>query len=340
MRSRYLIPLAIAALLADATAQDDSRRRGRFNRRNRAPAELHHGEFTETTFRSKSLDQDMRYGIYVPNSYEQDGDERYPVVIWLHGMRNDYRRFHTGGGTGILDRLIGEEKLPPLILVTADAGNSFYINGVSSGKFEDLITVDLIQEVESKYRIAKDRHMRAIMGISMGGMGALKIALRKPELFGTVAAHSSAVLPVDPDDLPRQYQQMLWGRYGDQIFGNPLDARKWREENPMYLAGKASAESLKGLRIYFDVGSADRYQFQGTNAALHELMEEREIPHTWVLIDGGGHAWSSGFPMAALERSLLFVGETINGREGNRERENRDGNGMTGTHSRGKRARN
>ena len=61
-------------------------------------------------------------------------------------------------------------------------------------------------------------------------------------------------------------------------------------------------------------------------------MEEREIPHTWVLIEGGGHAWSSGFPMEALERSLLFVGEGFKAdlnRE--RERESGDGKGGNGT---------
>ncbi len=317
MRHKYLMPLALSLLLADVTTQDFGRRRG--NRMNRAPVELEHGEFQRTSFHSKSLDREMNYGLYLPDRYDEDGDEKYPLVIWLHGMRNDYTRFHTAGGTAVVDRLIGAGKLPALILVTADAGNSFYINGVSSGNYEDLITVDLIEEVQAVYRVAETRDMRAIMGISMGGMGALKIALRKPELFGSVAAHSSAILPTDPNDLPGQYQQMLWGRYGDQIFGNPLDVEKWQSENPMYLVEHSDADSLKGLRIYFDVGTRDRYQFAPTNTALHNAMKEREIPHTWFLISGGGHAWSSGFPMEALVRSLLFVGEGFKAAKGSDE---------------------
>ena len=308
MRHLFLTPILLSLLLADAATQDFGGRRGR-DRVDRAPAELEHGDFQAASFHSPSLDEDVRYGVYLPDTYDPEGEEEYPLIIWLHGMRNDYTRFHTAGGTAIVDRLIGEGRLPPLILVAADAGNSFYINGKSSGRYEDLITMDLLDEVRSKYRVADTRDMRAIMGISMGGLGALKIALRKPGLFGSVAGHSSAILPEDPGDLPDQYQQMLWGRYGDQIFGNPLDEEKWRSENPMHLVSVSDAESLQGLRIYFDVGTRDRYQFASTNTALHEAMEARQIPHTWVLIEGGGHAWTSGFPMEALERSLLFVGE-------------------------------
>lgn len=317
MRHEYLTPILLTLLLADASTQDFGRRRGG-DRVNRTPAELDHGDYQPRSFHSMSLDKEVRYGIYLPDSYDPEGEDEYPLVIWLHGMRNDYTRFHTAGGTAIVDRLIGEGRLPPLILVTADAGNSFYINGKSSGKYEDLITVDLIEEVQSRYRVADTREMRAIMGISMGGLGALKIALRKPGLFGSVAAHSSAILPADPADLPDQYQQMLWGRYGDQIFGNPLDLEKWQSENPMYLVSTLDPDSLQGLRIYFDVGTRDRYQFASTNTALHEAMEARKIPHTWFLIEGGGHAWSSGFPMEALERSLLFVGEGFKAAEKDR----------------------
>ena len=71
--------------------------------------------------------------------------------------------------------------------------------------YEDLITKDLLEHLTKTYRVSKRRDQRAIMGISMGGMGALKIALKNPELFGTVSAHSSAVLPPDPKDLPPRF---------------------------------------------------------------------------------------------------------------------------------------
>ena len=79
--------------------------------------------------------------------------------------------------------------------------SSFYINGKKTGKYEDLIAKDLIQHVNATYRVETDRAQRALMGVSMGGFGALKIALRFPKLFGVVAAHSAALLPADSENL-------------------------------------------------------------------------------------------------------------------------------------------
>ena len=71
-------------------------------------------------------------------------------------------------------------------------------------KWQDLVTEDLLEHLSETYRVSGDRDQRAIMGVSMGGMAALRIALTRPELFCAVGAHSSAVFPEDPDDLPER----------------------------------------------------------------------------------------------------------------------------------------
>ena len=148
-----------------------------------------------------------------------------------------------------------------------------------------------------------------IMGVSMGGMGALRIAFTKPDLFGAVAVHSSAVFAKDPDDMPARLKGFA-GRLG---FGDPIDKKVWKEVNPTCIADKLDASSLKGLRIYFDAGTDDRYGFDSGNKLLHSCLEGRGIPHLWRLVRGGGHSWGDRFQDETLPSSFRFVGAMFRG---------------------------
>jgi S-formylglutathione hydrolase FrmB len=147
----------------------------------------------------------------------------------------------------------------------------------------------------------------------MGGFGALKIALRHPELFATVAAHSSALFPADPADLTARSAQMVQNtlrRAGlGEVFGDPIDKAAWGAHMPLALAASMDVDKLKTLHIYFDAGTDDRYGFAPPNSALHELLEQRGVPHEFELVAGGGHSWGSGSLQKQLQKSLRFVGK-------------------------------
>ena len=312
MTSR-LSPLFVAILIA--LPLDAQRRRPEAER---PSAKLEHGTFSTDRFDSEALGRRVPYGIYLPKSYDEKGnqDKRYPLVVWLHGMFEDHKRFERRGGMRILDELVGADGFPETVFVTAEGSmNSFYINGVSSGKWQDCIAVDLVAHLEDEYRIARGRGQRALMGVSMGGYGALKIALRNPGLFGVVAAHSAALLPLDRDQLDERFPWLR--KYGGgqralgKIFGDPFDADKWRAENLLTIAGDLDPREVRGLRVYMDCGDRDRYGFQGPNEELHALLEKRKIPHTWRLVPGGNHGWRSGYNQAALPHSLAFVAASL-----------------------------
>ena len=166
------------------------------------------------------------------------------------------------------------------------------------------------------------RDQRALMGVSMGGMGALRIAFTKPELFGAVAVHSSAVFAKDPDDMPARLKGFA-GRLG---FGDPIDKLVWQTVNPTCIADRLDKDDLQGLKIYFDAGTDDRYGFDSGNALLHACLDERKIPHQWRLIDGGGHSWGDRFQDRTLPSSFAFVGELFNarGKDASKDREGAD----------------
>jgi enterochelin esterase-like enzyme len=275
-------------------------------------SELKNFTFAEKTFHSDAVGKDMPYGIYLPKDYDAPDkkDVKWPLVIWLHGMFEDHNRFHVRGGEPVLDQAVTDGNLPPCVFVLADGGRtSMYINAGKGKEYQDLIEKDLLEHVSQNYRVRQDRDGRALMGISMGGMAALRIGFTKPELFRTIAVHSSAVFPEDPEQLPDRIKKAAKDFGFSDVFGDPIDKEKWAATNPLGIAKKLEAKALHGLRIYFDAGTDDRYQFGKSNSMLHDVLEQRRIDHRWTLVQGGGHAWGSGFKPESLLASLTFVGD-------------------------------
>jgi enterochelin esterase-like enzyme len=310
-----LAALAAAALLCSLPAQ-------RQDRRNQPPVELKNFTFQEKTFASKAIGNDAQYGVYLPKDYDAEAnkDRQWPLVIWLHGMFEDHMRFHRRGGAPVLDKAIADGVLPPCVFVLANGGRtSLYVNRGKGADYEDLITVDLLEHVSANYRVRQDRQSRALMGISMGGMAALRIAFTQPKLFGTVAVHSSAVFVKDPEQLPDRIKQIAKQLELDKVFGDPIDKAKWAATNPLNLADGLEPKDLDGLRLHLDAGTEDRHRFDEGNTALHEVLEKKKVPHEWQLVEGSGHAWGEMLTEKTLERSLAFVGQTFTaaaGKEG------------------------
>lgn len=304
---------ATAALLAQSP-EGDNGERPRRDRREQRVVELQHFTHQESTFSSAAVGKEMPFGIYLPKGYDEaaNKDNKWPLVIWLHGMFEDHKRFHGRGGAPVLDKAVGEGLLPPCIFVLANGGRtSMYIDAGDKRNWQQLVQKDLLEHITKTYRVAEDRGHRALMGISMGGMAALRIAFTHPQLFGTIAVHSSAVFPADPKQLPEQLVKRA-SRFGlDEVFGSPIDETLWRATNPLGLAEALDPQALDGLHLYFDAGTDDHFGFGQSNELLHQTLEKKGIPHTWQLVDGGGHAWGSGFKEESLLASLKFVGNAL-----------------------------
>jgi len=279
--------------------------------RDRSPKEMENFTFSEHSFDSEAVGREMEFGVYLPKGYDDEANskKKWPLIIWLHGLWEDHQRFHRRGGAPLLDEAVRDGKLPPCIFVTANGGRSSMYFNRKDQRWEDLISEDLLAHLEKNYRISERRDERAIMGVSMGGMGALRIAFTHPKLFGAVAAHSSAVFAEDPDDLPPRLKKYATRIGLDEVFGNPIEKEPWQKANPVCIAHKVDKKELQELRIYFDAGTEDRYGFQVGNGVLHDVLQERKIPHTWRLIDGGGHSWGDRFQNEALPHSFAFIGE-------------------------------
>jgi S-formylglutathione hydrolase FrmB len=108
-----------------------------------------------------------------------------------------------------------------LVLVMPEGGSSYYVNAAERprDRYEDYLTRDLISDVERKFPVATERSNRAIVGISMGGFGAITLALKHPDLFFFAGGLSSALdVPSRPFSIKRigQYRQhsRIFGPWG------------------------------------------------------------------------------------------------------------------------------
>ena len=267
-------------------------------------------------FESQALQGRGQYSIFFPPSYGAS-DRTYPVIYFLHGLFNDHASW-TGSEYGNIparvEQLMLDKRVPEMILVYPNGGRSFYTNYHDGRlRYEDFVVEELVTHVESTHRVRAGRKNRSIAGTSMGGYGALKIAMKHPDVYSAVAAHSPIVfLTKNPLDVPPALKSNRRFAFFNDVFstvyGNPLDQAHYDANNPLLLA---RSQDLDGLAIYFDYGTADRYneliQLGRGLESLDRILTEEGVPHEFhehpgSLTDGRSLRRTSRSPCRSLPK--------------------------------------
>jgi len=241
-------------------------------------------------FRSAILQSSVRYCVYLPASYSAaDAKTRkYPVLYLLHGLGGNERTAALDGEWNALQDLRRYHMAGDFLVVAPDGWDTFYINS-RDGKtpYSDFFVREFVPFVERTYRVRSERATRGITGFSMGGYGALRMAFAHPELFGSVSAHSGALVREPPQGVSAGASSgNLAAQLLANVFGNPIDRKFWDLNSPYVLARKNAAAILK-MKIYFDCGTEDSYGFYRGATELHETLDSLKIPHEFHLYPGG-----------------------------------------------------
>ena len=259
------------------------------------------------TINSTKMGQEVQYSIYLPAGYDRH-TLSYPVLYLLHGYTDDDSGWTQFGEAHLTaDRLMGNGEVPPMIIVTPDAGVSWYVNS-DDGEvpFEDFFIEELIPHIESTYRVRTDRQFRALAGLSMGGYGAMLYAVKHPDMF-TATCPLSAAIYTDKQVLDNS--QEAW----DYVFGPPFKVGAsgenrltdhYRANSVIDIVQQGDAQRFEDLAIYIDCGDDD-FLVEG-NFRLTQVLRERGIEHEFRMRDGG-HTWS--YWRSALPEVLKFVGQ-------------------------------
>lgn len=237
---------------------------------------------------SKILGHAVPYCVLLPPSYDSEKARRYPVLYLLHGLGDDEQMLIHSGGFNLIEDLWERQQIGDFLIVTPAGGAGFYINSRDGrNRYEDFLLREFVGQIEQRYRVKPGRAPRAIAGISMGGYGALHLAFEHPEEFGSVGAHSAALLEKLPAMTGSDSRQTARSRIFAGVFGAPLDPVFWKKNDPLAIARTAN---LAGLRIYFDCGSEDDFGFESGAADLDKILTSRRVPHEFHLYPGG-HNW-------------------------------------------------
>jgi putative tributyrin esterase len=229
----------------------------------------------DVTFHSAALGRDMPYRVITPAN--TPSGTKLPVVYLLHGGGGSFRDW-----SNYSDVARFAER--GLILIMPEADESYYTNSVEhpQDRYEDYIVNNLIADVENRFPIAPGRANRAILGISMGGYGAIKLSLHHPDLFAFAGGLSSAIdVPTRPFSIHR------WGQYRHHrsIFG-PWGSATRRNNDPFVLV--RSADPAKAP--YFYLTCCEQEGLLPSNRSFASLLQERHFRYEFHVVPGG-HNW-------------------------------------------------
>ncbi|MGE5761294.1 MAG: alpha/beta hydrolase [Gemmatimonadota bacterium] len=287
-----------------------------------APPPLRPGTVRSERFFSPALGGWKRYFVYLPPSYDRRPTHRYPVAYYLHGLSgNESDWLSRADIAGVMDSLIAAGA-PELILVLPDGDNGWYATWSEPGDsaacaadstlaeaaatycvahqhYDDYVAVDLVTHIDATYRTIADRAHRGIAGLSMGGYGAVTLALRYPAAFAAAASHSGVLSPfyagphpfaeparylTSPDSLPA-----VWGGlwpWMAPVFG--ADTVRWWAGDPAHLVRRLLGMHRPVPALFFDVGTSDSHADE--NRAFHAELTALGVEHEYAEWPGK-HNW-------------------------------------------------
>jgi S-formylglutathione hydrolase len=287
-----------------------------------------HGKALEGNLEADSPDRAVT--VYLPPSYAGDQARRYPVVYLLHGYggRDDTFTARLANLPESADKLAAAQGFSEPIVVTPNAFSlhkgSMYSSSVTTGDWESFVAQDLVAYVDSHYRTIANRMSRGLAGHSMGGYGAVRIGMKRPDVFSSLYIMSACCLTANVNPRPeamapaeaiKTREQAEEAARAPGVFGpsvNLASAAAWSpnpNNPPLYLDlpvkdGKVRPDivakwaanaplamlehyvpSLKGYyAIAIEVGTKDNLIV--SNKQLHEAMTRLKIAHSYEEYDG------------------------------------------------------
>lgn len=284
-----------------------------------------HGTVVTDTVWSQALGTTKALVVYLPPSYRTSGSQRYPAAYYLHGAEGSETDWTARGGLAqVMDSLVAAG-MPEMIVAMPDGdaysyyttynvlltaagcrelmlpgGGSAAHDCVAWPHYDDYIAYDIVRYVDSTYRTVASRDHRGIAGLSMGGYGAITLALQYPGTFAAAASHSGVLWPLErapfgPGQLTRTPRDSaafaaIRARTASQfrvVFG--ADSASWLARDPATLAVRLHRAGKPVPALYVDAGAGDVYTpesraFRDAVTAAGIAISYHEWPgaHTWT----------------------------------------------------------
>lgn len=307
-----------------------------------------HGKSLEGNLAGDSPDRDVT--VYLPPSYAKSPKRRYPVLYLLHGFTDTDAQWmglkkHFVNVPESADRAMAAGSAKEMIVVMPNGFTKFHGSMYSvsqvTGDWETFVTEELVQYVDGHYRTLAKPESRGLAGHSMGGYGAIRLAMRRPGVFSSVYAMSPCCLmpPMAPRDGAKIEAVKSFEDIDKADFGTKASlasSAAWApnpKNPPLYvdlmvkngqvqpgvmarIAANAPVAmldqylgSLRKLKsIAIDMGDKD-FLMAGAKE-LDRMLTERDVAHSFVIYDGNhvNHVSDrvEGHVLPFFSRNLVF----------------------------------
>jgi len=255
------------------------------------------------TVRSSLLGREKVFTILRPTIPDGADPSAIPVIVVLHGMSDDPLSLDRFGLSEGLRRAMDRGEVPSAFLVMPDGERGFYLNWHDGEHpYEDYILQEVLPAADEMLGFVAPRERRHIMGVSMGGTGALQIGLRHPELFASVASLSGLILDQAEGRRFMRTSPLRFFADLEAVFGEGGDADYMAAYNPYDVA--ASRAPDLGQKVYLAAGTREDPDFLRTTRKFSAHLDRLGVEHELEVYEGG-HGWAHWRPV--IHRALRYV---------------------------------
>jgi len=240
--------------------------------------------FCELHYSSGSLGKQTAANVFVP----QDVPGPFAVLYLLHGLSDNHTIWQRN--TRLETYLAGL----PLIVVMPDGGRGFYTDAEQGPKYESSIIHDLIPFIDATFNTRAERGGRCVGGLSMGGYGGVKLALKHPHVFISGHSHSGAL------DFARNFQNREssdWTAEFAPVFG----AKPAGGPNDCFALADQAASNPDRPALRIDCG-VDDFLIE-ENRSFHAHLDALGFSHEYEEFPGA-HNWE--YWDTHIREALLF----------------------------------
>lgn len=260
-------------------------------------------------FYSSFLGEEVKYAVLLPEGYDKSKDN-YPVVYLFHGFGDNEKAWYTDG---MIQYYYDQYKaeITPMIFVMPSASRTYYANRFDGRyPYMDMLTKDLVPEIDKLFRTKKDKKYRAAMGYSMGGYGALILPALNPNVF-SVGVPLSMSFRTDKQYLaePQSVYDYQWSSIfgGGGASGENRITDYFKKYSPFHFFKNQNRSNFSNLKLFIDCGD-DEESLSVTNDELHTVLRDLNISHEYR-VRSGGHSfdyWKKSYPEA-----LKFISDAF-----------------------------
>jgi predicted peptidase len=226
------------------------------------PASVAADELYQPKVYTKAEGQELKYRLMIPKDYSATGEQKYPVVLFLHGAgeRGDDNARQLAHGTKEFATDANRDKYACFVIAPQCPSGQWWGDSLP-------LIVDLLADMQKEYRI--DANRLYVTGLSMGGFGTWDLLGRHPQMFAAAAPICGGG---DPETCSKFSKVPIWVFHGD------ADKVVRPEQSRRMVDGLKKAGGMPKYTEYPGVGHDSWSQTYADTAFIEWLFNQKRTP--------------------------------------------------------------